>query len=475
MKELKLAAGTVLYGDLDPARDAGLLCRALRTGCLGIAGLLLTEESVTDWPPELRAHIGKLLQSFHVVFAADEQTVEWGPHYGITPRLGEHPGWTWREYNSWEGPRYCAQDYTKAVCFALTGQPFYLRIHPRDGQADSKAGRPDNHHLLHRFAGRYGVSSERIAYGGSAAFDGLEGPTVTPERVTRAQAEAQAMLDEISARAAPSAPVEALDELLDGKQSKSEPAPSGRRRILPGTVFDPSTHYTADYYDGTGIEYMQPDGTWRVYHGTGLRWGGNELVSKFIREIGESFGKRLLDYGCSAGDFASHMHRSGWEVRGFDISQPAIDRAPPDVRPLLTTQLKALRDLIGTSGFDHVTAFDLLEHIWSKDVPEILGLMSRYLRPGGLLWANICTCGEGEQTCMFEPGVKFSLENGWALISGHTTLQRAWFWRKHLRSAGYKMRDDLAHLWQTRRAENPAFMQGSPSWSSRNFLVAERA
>lgn len=465
MKLLKLPAGNVLYGEFDPCEDIAKLIFHSRGGCLGIAGLLLTEQSVTDWPADLREIMSRLFQKFPVIYAADSLTVEWGPHYGITPKLGEHPEWCdtnnskvlLREAKSYQGAAYCAR----------RGIPFYLRIHPRDGQADSKQGRPDTYHLLHRFAGRYGVPQDRIVYGDAPAPEGLEGPTVAPERVSQAKAEAQAMLDAITAQRPAEEPEAALEEMLSGEKKE----PSGRRRIHPGTVFDPSTHYQADYYDGSGVEYMQPDGTWAIYHGTGLRWGGNELVARFIREIGESFGKRLLDYGCSAGDFLSHLHRAGWFVRGFDISQAAIDRAPPDVRPLLSTKPPGVAM---APRFDHVTAWDLLEHVWSKDIDELLAMFNCCLRTGGLLWANVCTRGEQERDYELVPGVKFTPANSWLLVSGHVTIKRWWWWRKQIRSAGFKIREDIAYRWQVRRAEDPAFLAGSASWSPRNFIVAEK-
>lgn len=474
MNWLRHEAGqSLLFGEVKPAGDIGRLMAALRSRAVSIAGMLLTEESVTDWPAELRAAMGSLLQRCRVIYAADEQTLEWAPHYACNAKLGEHPLWLMRPSEELaeelrDGRVLEAACYDEAIELALVEAPFVLRIYPRDRQADSRAGRPDTYHLLHRFAARYGVSSDRIVYGAAMAPEGLQGPTVQPGRVQRAISEARQMLDTLRREPA-RAPLEALEAMLSGEASKT---PSGRRRLEPGTVFDPATHYQADYYDGTGIEYMQPDETWAVYHGTGLRWGGNEHVARFIAEIGHEKGRRLLDYGCSSGDFLGHMLSEGWAVRGYDISQAAIDRAEPGVREALSTELPGVTV---TERFDHVTAWDLLEHIWAKDLPEVFATLRCMLRIGGLLWANICTRGEMEKDYELQPGVTFSAENSWLLCSGHVTIHRWWWWRKQLREAGFKPRDDLAQQWQVRRAEHPTFAQGSASWSPRNFIVMEKA
>lgn len=461
---------SLLFGEVKPAGDIGRLMAALRSRVVSVAGMLLTEECVTDWPAELRAVVGSLLQKCRVIYAADEQTMEWAPHYACSAKLGEHPGWLMRPPDDVPRSPHApeATCYEEAIELALAGAPFVLRIYPRDRQADSRAGRPDTYHLLHRFAARYGVLGDRIVYGSAMAPEGLSGPTVTPERVQRAVSEARQMMDSLR-REPTRGPLEALDAMLGGEAQK---APSGRRRLEIGTVFDPATHYQADYYDGTGIEYMQPDGTWGVYHGTGLRWGGNEHVARFVAEIGAEKGKRLLDYGCSSGDFLGHMLRAGWSARGYDISQAAIDRAETGVREALSTELPGAAT---TERFDHVTAWDLLEHIWAKDLPEVFAAFACMLRSGGLLWANICTRGEMEKDFELQPGVTFTAENSWLLCSGHITIHRWWWWRKHMRDAGFKPRDDLAHQWQVRRAEHPTFAQGSSSWTPRNFIVMEKA
>jgi SAM-dependent methyltransferase len=464
-------AGPILYGVLDPGHDAGLLFEAVRRGdCLGVGGFLLTENAVTDWPANLRERIGWLLQQLPVVYAADDLSCEWGPHYGVNPLPGEHLDWV-------ADLEQCAilhggdvRQYATAVQAARSRSAFVLRVFPRDGQADSKPGRPDTYHLLHRFAARYGVPQERIIYGDAKLCDVGSVPTVDPVRVVRAQHEAQAMLDAMIAGKKPKGTVDALDAMLSGVSV--ERAPSGRRRIALGTVFDPATHYQADYYDGTGVEYMQPDGTWATYHGTGLKWGGNEHVARFIDEIATAnqiAGRRMFDFGCSSGDFVGHMLGRGWDVLGYDISQAAIDKAEPNARRSLTSKLTNI-----SPPFDHVTAWDLLEHVWLRDVRGLLEQFFAWLRPGGLLWANICTHGDGEQGFDHQPGITFTKENSWALVAGHVTVHKWWWWRKQMRVAGFRPRDDLAQQWQVRRAEMPGFVGGTSSWSARNFIVMEK-
>jgi SAM-dependent methyltransferase len=93
---------------------------------------------------------------------------------------------------------------------------------------------------------------------------------------------------------------------------------------------------------------------------------------------------RVLDFGCGAGDFLADARERGWEGRGVEVSERALDAARLrglDVRPSLTDYPDA--------AFDYVRANHSLEHV--LDPPAVLREMHRVLKPGGTLFIGVPT------------------------------------------------------------------------------------
>lgn len=93
-------------------------------------------------------------------------------------------------------------------------------------------------------------------------------------------------------------------------------------------------------------------------------------------------GQSLLDIGCGEGFFLSMAARSGYSVRGVDLSSDAAEYARRTFG--VDVEAKSLEEMqFAENSFDVVTLWQVLEH-----VPYPLGLLKevhRILRPRGLL------------------------------------------------------------------------------------------
>ncbi|GGN93168.1 glycosyltransferase family protein [Saccharibacillus kuerlensis] len=94
---------------------------------------------------------------------------------------------------------------------------------------------------------------------------------------------------------------------------------------------------------------------------------------------------RLLDVGCSTGNFLLEARSRYWEVQGIEVSDVAAEQGRRDY------QLDVISGVLNEetfedSTFDVVTAWDVIEHI--SDPHFFIGNVKRVLKAGGLLALN---------------------------------------------------------------------------------------
>jgi 2-polyprenyl-3-methyl-5-hydroxy-6-metoxy-1,4-benzoquinol methylase len=99
---------------------------------------------------------------------------------------------------------------------------------------------------------------------------------------------------------------------------------------------------------------------------------------------------RVLDVGCSNGDFAEALSRAGFDAYGLDISPEACEKS----RAALGDDhvfCAPLEDLAQTHRrqFAAVTAMDVIEHC--SDAVEFLNAAHAVLKPGGVLFLRTPT------------------------------------------------------------------------------------
>ena len=112
--------------------------------------------------------------------------------------------------------------------------------------------------------------------------------------------------------------------------------------------------------------------------------------------VGDVDGLRILDYGCGFGRLGMYLALCGAQVRGFDLSRPAIEMAcQVALRYGLSAQFEQMdaEELRYPDGsFDLVIGFGVLHHVIKY--PRAQVELSRILAPGGravfheTLWDN---------------------------------------------------------------------------------------
>lgn len=460
--------GTVYGGGrFVPGHNFGDVIAAAGQGTyLGAMGLWLSEESVTRLSGDLRFTIGRLLSLLGPVYLADDLSVQWAAHFGWEGKLGGHPVWLGRGVSCQVGGIFTDAGLAPHAA-ALMDRPFVLLAEHSLGWEYNLA-----YHSCVRWAQQY-EATHLLAYSKAEAEELLAKWTrgVDPRVIEEAKRRARRTLDELAARQAPRHAASALEAL---EQSLGERKANMPRELKLGAVFDPATHYTKEYFGGeAGLVYTDPQGQKKLYHGPAMDWGGFDHVAKMLRVV-LPVGKdaRHVDLGCGAGNVVRRMQAQGWRSHGLDISSDAIAAAHPDVREKLVCADVTKLPPEESGAYDVVTAFDFLEHIYLRDVEAMVRGIKGLLKPKGLGVFIICTRGDGEQDWTIEPGATFTTANSWLLASGHVTIRRWAWWAKTFVEQGFRLRSDLAYLFQVLRDEDPV-MHSADSWRCRNLLIVE--
>jgi SAM-dependent methyltransferase len=459
----------------------------------GAAGLWFDHAAVVGVNSATRGALATLLRHFFAdrsIFVMDELSVEWAAHYGLTARLGGHPAWLApsgarpsigfndlrvRDEKRLDEAAFSVVCGTVEEAFNAAVRGFPMLLLPKADGGPGCASQ-DSYAPLRRWAATYGALDMLCASGAEAAE---RVPTAQPfsrERLEVERARARETFEELLAPPAPPplARCEALFEPAteaDGVLAAALARALGGPRIVePGMVFDPRTHYDENYYagpEGHGIRYMQPNGTWTTYHGPARVWDGNKVIAGVLNKLLPRASEHsLLDIGCGAGDFVNQMYARGWDARGIDISDAATRGNPRVVCGDFAAGGIA-------PGWSVVTALDFWEHIFERDLDRLIDATAALLAPGGLHVAVICTRSAAEQDFVAEPGVRFTRENSWLLVSGHVNIRDWTWWAKKFREHGFKLRCGLAYLFQVMRNEDPG-LSLVKSWQAKNMLVLER-
>src|SRR5215469_9723123 len=92
---------------------------------------------------------------------------------------------------------------------------------------------------------------------------------------------------------------------------------------------------------------------------------------------------RLLDIGCSSGDWAAHWQSRGWECAGVDIDQEHVTIARQRGIDARHCDLNSNSLPFEEEDFDLIFAGEVIEHLIDTD--SFLNQLRRCLRPGGHL------------------------------------------------------------------------------------------
>lgn len=142
------------------------------------------------------------------------------------------------------------------------------------------------------------------------------------------------------------------------------------------------------------FDHIEPKGTMNDYNKNSAYT--NELFEKFGPEL------KYLDLGCAGAGFVEDIEALGALGVGIDGSDYSLrhkraawadDKIPHRLFTADITQPFTIID--EETGervlFDVISAFDVLEHIYAEDLPQLLKNVTDHLRPSGYFLAGIAT------------------------------------------------------------------------------------
>lgn len=139
----------------------------------------------------------------------------------------------------------------------------------------------------------------------------------------------------------------------------------------------------ADWWDPKGssamLHRLNPVRLGFLREAVDHHWRGD---SRAIRPLS---GKRALDVGCGAGLLCEPLARLGAAVTGVDAAEENIAAAKSHAAGggLAIDYRCGEIGALGLSGFDLVTALEVIEHV--ADKPAFIGALAGALAPGGLM------------------------------------------------------------------------------------------
>jgi len=230
-------------------------------------------------------------------------------------------------------------------------------------------------------------------------------------------------------------------------------------------------HYSEDYFYPNFKMYTDEYGVERKYYGPSKDWEGFAFMAKFINtEIPEV--KSIHDIGCSAGSFVHHSIAQGFDSDGVDISDYAIgscvDGARGKVRKVDITKSNPLFIK------DMAVAFDLLEHIYEKDLDAAMKYIVNSIKPGGYFFACIATArAENEVWSHTSCEDPVPPDRTWLAISGHVHVKNFEYWINKLESKGFRTMYDKMVKFQLFKDYHG--LSGLESWSIRNVYIGKKS
>jgi len=97
--------------------------------------------------------------------------------------------------------------------------------------------------------------------------------------------------------------------------------------------------------------------------------------------------ERVLDAGCGSGTISQFLSLHAGEVIGVDSNPSAIRYAASTYNvPNLQFRLGQFQDLTAEKPFDRIYCIEVIEHLYERQVTEVLSLFHKLTAPGGQLF-----------------------------------------------------------------------------------------
>lgn len=139
-----------------------------------------------------------------------------------------------------------------------------------------------------------------------------------------------------------------------------------------------SEEYNENYHIDKILQSL-PSGKKEINDKINKNLGRINEINKLKENINN---RKILDIGCGAGFFLAGMKRSGWKVRGIEISDWAKNYAEEVLK--LEVEYSSIEEADYKEKFDVITMFHVLEHL--PDPSDSLLKISKFLKKDGLLF-----------------------------------------------------------------------------------------
>lgn len=112
----------------------------------------------------------------------------------------------------------------------------------------------------------------------------------------------------------------------------------------------------------------------------------NPLRMKFITDVFDLKGKKVLDVGCGGGILTEALAEAGANATGIDLSNDSIEAAKLHAEQVGSKAEYRYENIEETASkyvgqFDAITCMEMLEHV--PDPAKVINACSRLLKPGG--------------------------------------------------------------------------------------------
>lgn len=97
-------------------------------------------------------------------------------------------------------------------------------------------------------------------------------------------------------------------------------------------------------------------------------------------------GGRILDAGCGSGRDAQAFHQLGYQVDAFDASSEMVARAT--ALSGLPVQCLRFEQLTAVEQYDGIWCCASLLHVPADELPEVMAILARALKPGGVWYLS---------------------------------------------------------------------------------------
>jgi SAM-dependent methyltransferase len=236
-----------------------------------------------------------------------------------------------------------------------------------------------------------------------------------------------------------------------------------------GMKVDYESHYSEDYFYPNHKTWHDHLGRERKYFGPAREWAGFGEIAAWMKNEYPSV-NTILDVGCSAGSFVDHATRLGFDCNGVDVSRYALKTCVQGAKGRLRYTDISRDEPSGK--YDMVTAMDLMEHIYQKDLNKAISYMINSIKPGGHLFLCIATARHPNEIWSHtSPEDEVPADKNWLAVAGHVHIEFFDYWLNLFQAHGIKIdyeRMCKFQLWRSRSG-----LKDLDSWDLYHVLIGK--